>query len=183
MKRPFCITVFIMLLVTVAASQKQEMPRRSCHECKVTKNYDRFKDRTQFTLAPMPVADVVEGKMYLSLAAGYKGQTPAGADKAYVIGITFMAKTAMGANDAELIALIDGKPATFGELALADQNSLGYLHVVSYMKLTEIDLIRKIGLADKVEMRFGGIEFQLTRDQRLAILDLLNDLEGVPGSR
>lgn len=41
MKRVMCAAIFFTLLVSAVSAQTQEMPRRTCQECKITKEYDR----------------------------------------------------------------------------------------------------------------------------------------------
>jgi hypothetical protein len=180
MRRLICASIFCLLISSAVAAQQVQMPRRSCRDCKILKQYDRFKDQTLFTLNAMKVADVVDGTLNLGLAAGYKGQTPAGAQKIYMIALIFIAKTPLGASDPELVALVNGKPENFGRLSLSARDQVGYLHTVNYHGYTDRAALSKLGLADKVEMRFGGIEFQLTLDHRIAILDFLADLDGDP---
>lgn len=178
MKRVMRAAVFSIVLVSAVSAQTQEMPRRTCQECKITKEYDRFKDRTHFNLTPMAVAEVADGTMFIWAAGGYKGQKSSVKDKACFIAVTFVTRRAYSASNTELAALIDGKPETFGALTLASRSALTYAQTVTYSRLAKLALVRKIGSAGKVEMRFGGIEFELSRDHRRAILDLLSDLEG-----
>lgn len=177
MKRVIRTAIFFTLVVTAVSGQTQEMPQRTCRECKITKEYDRFKDHTSFNLTPMAVAEVSDGTMFIWAAGGYKGQTPA-KNKVCVIAITFVTRRAFSASNTELAALVDGKPETFGALTLSSRSALSYAQTVTYSRVAKVSHVRKIASAGKVEMRFGGIEFQLSRDQRYAILDLLSDLEG-----
>ncbi|HLL13531.1 MAG TPA: hypothetical protein VK388_00500 [Pyrinomonadaceae bacterium] len=178
MKRVIRTAIFFTLVVTAVSGQTQEMPRRTCRECKITKEYDRFKDHTSFNLTPMAVAEVSDGTMFIWVAGGYKGQTASAKNKVCVIAITFVTRRVFSASNTELAALVDGKPETFGALTLSSRSALSYAQTVTYSRLAKVSLVRKIGSAAKVEMRFGGIEFQLSKDQRYAMLDLLSDLEG-----
>ena len=180
MTRLLCAFLFCALPVSIAAAQQQELPRRSCRECTITKEYDRRTNQTQITLQPLPVADVPEGKMYLSVVAGFKGQVAQGTDHVYVIALSFIAKSAPNVSDTKLMALVDGKREAFGNLALTGRATGGERQTFTYSKLTDRSLISKLGRAHSVEMRFGGAKFQLTAEQRIALLDFLDDLDGNP---
>ncbi len=173
-------TLLSLLLISVATAQTELSPRRSCRDCIIKREYDRLKNQTHITLKPLPVATVNDAEMSLSVVAGFKGQRSQGADCVYLIAIIFNGKTTHRASDTKLTALVNGKRESFGSLMRTGDEAGNGRQTVTYSKLTDREIISKIGRAEKVEMRFGETVFQLTPDQQAALRDFLDELDDAP---
>lgn len=154
------------------------MPRRNCRDCKVTSTHDRFRNKTELTLFPMTVFDGPGGVLSLSLQAEYEGAIQKGYRREFVIALISLTKTFARAGDTELYALVNGEPVSFGKLLPVKQFTDGPFFVVSYANLIDRNTLAKLALAKKVEMRFDTLEFKLSPDQQVAMLDFLAYADG-----
>lgn len=161
-------------LATFGQWQYQELPRRTCSECVIVRGYDPAKNRTRLSLKMLPVADVPDGKMYLTLSRNIVEDTAGGPDKIAYAGITFIAKTTVEVKDTEVLMIADGKPISLGRAPLGGTLTTSSNKKVSnYLSVANWESVSKLGLADKLELRFGGMEIKLSDEHRAAIRDFL----------
>ena len=163
---------------SVVLAQGQEMPRRSCRECDITKTYQPTSNSTVVLLKLMPVADVTDGKMYISLTTSY-GANEASKKSAVSVSITFIAKELIEIEDPVLRAQTDESAINLGRLARST-DSEGTLKISSYAGFAPRDDVQMLGQSKKVEMSFGGIKFSLTEEHQAAIVDFLAYAAGDP---
>lgn len=160
-------------------AQGQEMPRRSCRECVITKTYHPTSNSTVVLLKLMTVADVTEGKMYFSLATSSRPNDP-GTRNVVSLGITFIAKQLIEAKDPMLRAQADDSAINLGRLAHSNTDTEADLKISGYGGLANSADILKLGQSKEVDMSFDGIKFRLTDEHKAAILDFLAYGEGEP---
>ena len=161
----------------VGFAQSQEMPRRNCRECVITKTYQPVTKSTLVLLKPMSVADVSEGKMYFSLATSYNDS---GIRRVVSVGVTFIAKQLIEAKDPALRAQADESAINLGRLAHSRTNTEAGLKISSYDGLADWEDVLKLGQCKRVDIDFDGIKFRLTDEHKAAILDFLAYGEGDP---
>ena len=153
--------------------QWQELPRRTCRECVIVRGYDPVKNRSRLWLKLLPIADVPDGKMYLSLTRDM-GEGPAGSPtKVCYVGISVIAKTTLETKHVEVLILADGDPINLGLAALGNTLTNGEKKTSSYLSVTDWDSVSKLGPADKLELHFGGMEIKFDDEHRAAIRDFL----------
>lgn len=175
----YLLTSAVLCLCTyhVIFAQGQEMPRRTCSECVITKTYQPALNSTVVLLKLMTVAEVTDGEMYFSLSSIY-GVNKA-STKTVTISITFIAKQIIEIEDPVLRAQTDGSAINFGRLAHSTDSD-GNLKISSYSGLVPSEDVSMLGQSKKVEMSFGGMKFKLTGEHRAAIVDFLTYAEGDP---
>ena len=158
---------------TLAEWQWQELPRRTCHECVIVRGYDPVRNRSRLSLKMLPVADVPDGKMYFTLSRDM-GEGPAGSPtKMCFAAISVIAKTTFESKQLEVLILADGVPINLGLAPLGGTLTKGEKQTSNYLSVTDWDSVSKLGLADKLELHFGGMEIKFGDEQRAAIRDFL----------
>ena len=162
-----------MSLANLAEWQYQELPRRTCQSCTIVRGYDAVKNRSRIWLKMLPIADVPDGKMYLSMMRDMGEGTMGKPTNVCNAGISVIADTAFETKDSELVIVADGKPINLGLAALGSTLTTGKKITSSFVSNTDWDNVSKLGVADKLELRFGGTEIKLDDEQIAAIRDFL----------
>lgn len=137
-----------------------------------SREYDRFKDVTKVTLKPYPLNK--DKKLTVSIFAGgmYAGETPSTPPEAVGFGIHIATKggSIVNPKSTELQAIVDGERVDFGELEVVTLDGVpSNDHSVAFMAVIPFRTLQKIAAAQKVEMRFSGVEFYVTEDARSAL--------------
>ena len=175
MKKLFVLPLMslCMSLAALAEWQYQELPRRTCQACTIVRGYDAVKNRSRIWLKMLPIADVPDGKMYLSLMRDM-GEGPMGTPTNNCnAGISVIAETAFETKDIELQILADDKRINLGLAALGSTLPTGKKITSNFLSTTDWDNVSKLGVADKLELHFGGRAIKFDDEQIAAIRDFL----------
>lgn len=169
-----------LLAFAPAFAQKsfQDLPRRTCGECTLVKEYDSVHNHTRVHLKLMPVTDVPGGKLYLTLSRNVSGPPDGGPAKVVYAGLTFVAKERVEIRETELLMVADGSPISLGHAPLAATTQSGPNVISTYFSSADWESVAKLGLAKRLEMRFGGIVVQFSDEHLAAIRDFLSYAEG-----
>lgn len=179
--RMLFVFAFMSLCAPVALGQSlyQELPRRTCRDCVIVREYNPVKDRARLWLKMLPVADLPDGKIHFSLSRDMGGG-PAGSSPTNfcTAGISVIAKTAFETSDLEVLILADAKPISLGVAPLGGTLSKGEKKTSNYLSITDWESVSKLGAADKLELHFGGKEIKFDDEQRAAVRDFLAYAKG-----
>jgi hypothetical protein len=178
------VLAFLCLCTSVtleqSQSQSQELPRRTCRDCVIVRDYNPVKDKARLWLKMLPVADLPDGKMYFSISRDM-GEGPAGSKPTdfCTVGISVIAKTAFETNEIEVLILADGKPVSLGTAPLGTTlTTKGEKKSSNFLSVTDWETLSKLGAADKLELHFGGKEIKFDDEQRAAVRDFLAYAQG-----
>ncbi|MGB9178244.1 MAG: hypothetical protein WCB68_03275 [Pyrinomonadaceae bacterium] len=174
-------TVFIVILLAICPftvegqnNNSANLPKHFKYSATIQRSYDRFKDVTALQLSPMLVAGDKNTGLYLSLTSAYDGTNPSSAKRQnYVIGLIAMSDTPLRAKDTMLLSIIDGERLEIGTFEFLGIVRDGVSYISTYSLYGDQKIIAKIAHAKKVEMQFDGIEFEVTDEQRNAIIDFI----------
>lgn len=181
MKKLF-VLIFIGLclpLATLADWHFEELARKTCRDCVIVRGYDSGKNSARLWLKMLPLADLPDGKVCLSLTRNM-GEGPAGSNPTNVCyaGITVFAKTVFETSDIEVLMLADGKPISLGQAPLGGTLPAGEKKASNFLSTTNWETISKLGAADKLELHFGGMKIKFDDEQRAAVRDFLAYAKG-----
>lgn len=183
MKLTKLCSLFAAALLLSAPAQAQSdvttLPNRLNHKAKIIKSYDKFEDMTMLAVEWMKVAGTETNGLSIQFIAGTKGKIFKEAPPIIGIGIMALTRAPVEAKDAHLFAIVDGTPGTLGEMKFSSRSYEAPLYMVSYSLLLPFGKVAKLATADKVEMRFDGIEFELTDEHRRALLEFLTYARGM----
>lgn len=168
----FLVTFGVCPLAQTGDTRK-DLPSRLRHPGKIFSSYDRFEDITMLAVDWMLVAGTKYNGLSIQFIAGTKGKTFTAPPPIVGVGILALTSNPAEAKDSRLYALVNGEPVVLGEMKLSSRTNEHPLYSVSYSLLLPYDKVSRIAAAEKVEVRFDGIEFELTDDHRNALLDLL----------
>lgn len=175
MKKLFVLAFMCLCvpLATLAEWQFQELPRRTCRECVIVRGYDSAKNRSRVWLKLLPIADLPNGKMFLSLTRDM-GEGPAGKPtNSCNAGISVISDTAFETKEIEVKILADGKAVSLGLAPLGATVTSGKKIICSFLSETDWGNVSKLAGAEKLELHFGGREIKFDEEQFAAIRDFV----------
>ena len=176
------LVLLISIATTLAVAQNErtiEIPGRQCQSCAVRYDYDRFKDLTTLTLKPLNVYKGPNAQLYLFFQGEHQGKTPQSPMRQCIMALNVVVTDKdFEATNSELLGIVDAKRTSFGKLIMTDRIAHGVFYRFEYGVKVSRTMVAQLATANKVEMRFSGMEFELTNQQRLAILDFLSAADG-----
>lgn len=142
--------------------------------------YDKFKDQTMVSVGPFVVGGdmryALTGKqMYLTAAFVYSGSALREPVKTFILYITATGKDWQFLKSRELYALADGERFSFGEGMYDGDIKRGLSGVGVAESLgfaVPVEAFKKLGTADKSELKIGNFEMKLKDEHKEAFRDL-----------
>lgn len=177
----FTLPLTLLLLCAAARSQTDAgvtlLPHRLAYEGKLEKKVDRFTGETSYMLKGGKVygGDGLSGIFFLAYTkAGEKEKETS----LYMFTLGISSKVDVRANDPTLYAIVDSDKKNYGRMILAAADELQGYHVITYTVPISYVELSKLSTAKKVEMRFDGVEFELSEGNRNALMDFIAYSQG-----